>query len=493
MCRMVHLVVGVFLLGTWGVQAAQKPNLIVIMCDDLGHADVGFNGCKDIPTPNIDRIAENGVRCTSGYASYSVCGPSRAGFITGRYGQRFGFERNPQHRVDDPNMGVPRDERMIAEVLKPAGYTSGIVGKWHVSTNGDGANSYLKQEFAHFYGFDFAFDDIEAIEKGIEYDKGVNVYTDASIRFIEKNKDHPFFLYLSHKATHGGYTIPEEYSDAYKRKFPEESKNATLFALTEHLDRGLGRTLQAIDDNGLRDNTIVIFMTDNGGAGGRLTGPLRRKKGSSFEAGIRVPMMVRWPGKVQVASVSETPVHIIDLFPTFAAIANAELPEKQPHDGVSLLPVLTQSGKLDRDTLYWYMPHYSGNWGDTPSAVIREGDYKLIWYFGDFYEGFAEENAKPEYTVGERLFLFDLKEDVGEKNNLVRSNPELAIRLKNRLKDWIQECGQELPQANPNFDSENNYGSYALSTAERKAASRNKTWNATEMNRHFMLRMTGDQ
>ncbi|MDF7823906.1 sulfatase-like hydrolase/transferase [Pontiellaceae bacterium B12227] len=414
--------------------ASVKPNMVVIMCDDLGYADVGFNGCKDIPTPNIDRIAENGVRCTSGYAPYSVCGPSRAGFITGRYGQRFGFERNPQHRVDDPNMGVPRSERMFAEVLKPVGYTSGIVGKWHL-----GAHETLHplaRSFDFFYGHlggghRYLPEDLTIKGHGKNEEESYRTkilrnhemvetqnyltdeFSDAAVEFVEMTKDKPFFLFLSYNAPH----LPLQATEKYLSRFPNlKGKRKVYAAMVSAVDDGVGLLLNKLDELELMDDTIVVFLSDNGGPEPKNAsdnGALRGAKGDSWEGGFRVPYAVQWKGRLPAGTEYHKPVSSLDILATIAELADAPKDPKRPLDGINLIPYL--SGKKTG------MPHeaiYLRKF-DGQKYTVRCGDFKLHTQWD-----------------GDSPQLYNLEEDIGEQTNIADQHPEKVQQLEQLRKQW---------------------------------------------------------
>lgn len=420
--------------------AIEKPNLIVIMADDLGYADVGFNGCKDIPTPNIDSIAKNGIRFTNGYVSYAVCGPSRAGFMTGRYQQRFGFERNPQYRPDDPNMGLPKTEMTLADSLGKVGYNSGIIGKWHLGAHP--SNHPLKRGFNHFFGHlgggHQYFPELLTIKDSYNVRKDreesdsyrtwilndhqpekttkylTDEFSDAAIRFVEKNKDKPFFLYLAYNAPHG----PLQATEKYLKRFPDikDKKRRTYAAMVSAVDDGVGLLLNKLKELKLEDNTIIFFLSDNGGPEKKNAsdnGPLRDGKGSIYEGGWRVPFAMQWTKKIK-PGVYDYPVNSLDIFGTISALSGS--PTKNPLDGVNLIPYIT--GEIKK------APHKTVNLRkfDAKQHAIRLGNYKLV----------TREN-------GEEKELYDLKDDIGEKNNIAEKYPEKVKEIDAIRVQWDSE------------------------------------------------------
>ena len=422
------------------VQASSKPNLIVIMADDLGYADVGFNGCTDIPTPGIDSIANNGVKFSSGYTSYSVCGPSRAGFITGRYQQRFGFERNPQWNLTDPNSALPKSEMTIAESLQQVGYHCGIIGKWHLGAepslrpNQRGFNEF----FGHLGGGHAYFPEklriIKTEDVKNENDSYASYITrndtpvkttkyltdefsDEAIRFVEKNQEQPFFLFLSYNAPHTPLQATQKYLD----RFPhiEDKNRRTYCAMVSAMDDGIARLMEKLDALKIKDDTIVFFLSDNGGPTTKNNsdnGDLRGKKGDVFEGGFRVPFAMQYPRELKPGQTYDRPVSSLDIFATMASLAQSPTHEDKPLDGVNLLPYL-KGEKSGAPHELIYLRKFDGN-----RYAIRNGSYKMIipW-----------RGAPPQ--------LYDLENDMGEKQNLAAQYPERVKELKALLKQWDSE------------------------------------------------------
>lgn len=395
---------------------ARPPNLIVILTDDQGYQDVGFNGCPDIPTPNIDRIPANGVKFTNGYVSYAVCGPSRAGLMTGRYQDRFGFGRNPLFAPNDPNQGLPLSEETMASALGRAGYRSIAIGKWHLGAHE--SQRPLNRGFSEFFGFltgghryfpeEWTLDDISGVDSQfaayrtrlLRNDERINeteYLTDAlsreAVRFIEENADTSFFVYLAYNAPHAPLQATEKYLSRFEHI--EDKKRRTYAAMVSSVDDGVGRVLDKLEELEIADNTIVVFLSDNGGpykSNGSVNEPLREGKGSLYEGGIRVPFAMQWPAGVQAGQVYDNPVISLDIFATISALAGVE-PSK-PLDGVNLIPYLT--GEMEgapHDHLFWRK-------FDSGAYAVRSGDLK--WVSAD----------------GQKEEVVNLTDDIGEQSPL---------------------------------------------------------------------------
>jgi arylsulfatase A-like enzyme len=415
----------------------KKPNLIVIMTDDMGYADVGFNGCKDIPTPNIDVIANEGVRFDEGYVSFPVCGPSRAGFLTGRYQDRFGFTTNPSIDPNNPMAGLPVEEETMAQVLRKTDYNNAIIGKWHMGTNA--VFHPLERGFDYFYGFlsgghnydpdQLTLNDLSEVTSKWEWyrtkiienrtkvetdDYLTDELSDAAVRYIKNQADNNqhFMLYLAYNAPH----TPLQATEKYLSRFPniEGKKRKTYAAMVSAVDDGVGRVLETLKENGLDENTIVVFLSDNGGAHNNASdnGPLRGLKGDLFEGGVRVPFAIRWKGVVPEGETYEKPVSSLDIMATIVAQTEVEINAKRPLDGVNLIPFLTgKDNGTPHDYLFWR------KWEQNAMA-IRQGNYKVV-------ANRSQDKNPPE--------LYDLSNDGAESTN-IKSEEEKVY--KNLLKEW---------------------------------------------------------
>ncbi len=389
----------ILLIG-FTTKAQEKPNVIVIMADDLGYADVGFNGSTEIPTPNIDRIADNGVLFTSGYTTYCVCGPSRAGFITGRYQQRFGFERNPLYRVNDPYMGLPHDEMTIAESVSQVGYKSGIIGKWHLGAHI--SNHPLNRGFDEFYGHlgggHRYFPEELTIPNSYNAKNESQSYTtwimrnhnheqtdeyitdefsNEAVDFVSRHKDNPFFLFLSYNAPHAPMQAKAEDLALFPDLIDESGRKRKTYAAMVHgVDRGVGKVLDKLQELNIEDNTIVFFLSDNGGPESKNAsdnGILRGGKSDVYEGGYRVPFAMQWKNTI-APGVYENPVSSLDIFATLSALSGSPTNAEKPLDGVNLIPYLTgEKEEKPHETIYVRK-------FDQDRHAVRHGDYKILYH-----------------------------------------------------------------------------------------------------------------
>ena len=457
------------------VEVVNQPNILHILADDLGWTALSCYGNKDVATPNLDRLAAQGMRFTAAYAD-AQCSPTRAAFFSGQYGARSGVfkvihELEPARaflRIPTANLAMQPNVATLATTLRKAGYTTGLSGKWHIADNYSAAALREQDGGKYFdrYGFDFcgAAHEPDHIE-----DKAVSAITDDIIGFIERSKGRPWFAYAAHFTTHTRLNAPQALVEkhvarGYKRSSApagrySERPTAEFLAMLEHFDNEVGRLLRKLDELELSDRTVVVFTSDNGGMGRAASNaPLREAKGSPYEGGIRVPLIVRWPDKVQPGSHCDVPVHAIDYFPTYAAIGSAKSPANHILDGLSLLPLLTQRGTFSRDTLAWHMPTYTAMYGRTPCAVIRQGDWKLIHWFADYLDpdGFTpDQTPYGKLILGPRSELYNLRDDLGETRNLIAANPAKAKELRTVLEAWWNETGAGFPEKNPDFDEQN--------------------------------------
>jgi arylsulfatase A len=443
-----------------GAQTSPKPNILFILADDLGYTGVRCFGGHHARTPRLDLLAAEGVRFTQAYVQ-PQCTPTRASLLTGQHTARnrmwhvIPYYDYPYMRLREPayreNLG--RGTPTLAAALRAAGYFTGIIGKWHLTTNEDGHYEQLFPEAALHYGFDWAAPRNNPRSVQSRGDKGVDQFTNEACDFLERHRDRPFFLYLSHHTIHGPVLAPEALRKKYRAMGYRDDglHNTTYLAALEHMDTGIGRVLDKLKELGLDGNTIVVFLSDNGGVHTVWdNAPLRAGKGSLYEGGIRVPCIVRWPGVVKPGTVRDTPLHVVDWYPTLLDAAGAKPPAGHTLDGVSMAAHLRGGSAPKRDRLYWYMPLYDIQWGAVPGAIVREGDWKLIEFFGDYVD--IEQDY--EYTPRGRVELYNLRNDTGERNNLAAKMPERVKAMRGALNEWIDSTGAGRPTPNPNYDPE---------------------------------------
>jgi arylsulfatase A-like enzyme len=415
----------------------QKPNFVIILADDLGYGDLGYTGSTQIRTPYIDALAAEGVIFDQGYVSAPVCGPSRAGLMTGRNQVTFGFDNNPivdLPQFDKDFVGIPVDIKTIADRLGELGYINGIVGKWHL---GEADHFHpLKRGFHEFWGYlGGGHNYFPTRPNGQAYhskvicsykepqeityitdDKG-----DECVDFIRRHKDEPFFLYASFNAPHTPLQATKEDLELYSHI--EDEKRRSYCGMVHRLDVNVGRIVSELKEHDLYDNTVIVFLSDNGGpVSGRnpwtLNAPLRGSKGILLEGGIRVPFTMTWPNGIEAGASYKKPVSALDLTPTFVALAGGDIPAKDKMDGVDIFPYI--NGDIAGE------PHADMKWRFTISAGIRQGNWKLV-------------------RLPDRLpMLYNLKNDISEENNVADQHRERVERMLKELGDWDVSCPQVL-------------------------------------------------
>lgn len=444
---------------TTAADSARPPNVVLIVIDDLGWADLGCYGSRYHRTPNLDRLAAQGMRFTYAYAACPVCSPTRAALMTGKFPARLrvtdwipGLDVTPNRRLARPDFPqhLPLEETTIAEVLRDGGYATAAIGKWHLGgegyeptrqgfalAKGGNAAGGVQSHFAPYLRDKRTFPGLEDSPTG-EY--LADRLTFEAERFIDDNKDRPFFLYLSHYSVHTPLNGKSELVERY-RAAPAGGlqTNPVYAAMMESMDDSVGRVMQKLDALKLADNTLLIFTSDNGGLAtteGPKTpatnnGPLREGKGHLYEGGIRVPLIVRWPPKVKAGSTCAAATSSYDLLATIAEVCGRPAPAT---DGVSIRALLAGAPQVaDRDILYWHYPHYSPQ-GGKPGGAIRQGEFKLI----EFYEQGRRE-------------LFNVVRDVSESTNLADVEPERVERMAGLLADWRKQLDVQMPGPNPQF------------------------------------------
>ena len=463
------LVLGVlfFCLQAPAAQSPRPPNIVLIVADDLGWADIGANGASFYRTPHIDSLARDGVRFTDAYAAAPVCSPTRAALLTGKHPARLHLTDWLPGRLDRPDQKLarpsirqhlPLEEVTLAEMLRGSGYVSAHIGKWHLGGDGFGpleqgfavniAGDHTGTPMSYFAPFGRDGRSMPGLERATDGEYLTDRLTDEALRFVDANRGRPFFLYLSHYAPHIPLRAKPELVERHRARAAAATQgNAVYAAMIESLDDSVGRVLATLQALGLGNDTVVIFTSDNGGLSTRegpdtpatSNAPLRNGKGYLQEGGIRVPLLVRWPGQVRRGAIERTPVSSVDLFPTLAELA--KVPGRQAVDGTSLEALLRGAQPLPPRPLYWHYPHYSNQVrspgapaGGGPGAAMREGRWKLIQHFES---GFHE--------------LYDLESDAGEVKNLADQQPERVLEMGRRLHAWQNGAGVQWPTANAEY------------------------------------------
>jgi len=413
--------------------APAKPNIVFIIADDLGINDLGCYGRKDHKTPHLDNLAAEGMRFTCSYCAQPICSPSRAAILTGKTPARLHLTTYLPGRADVPsqkllqpkiNMQLPLEGITLAEMLKDAGHSTACIGKWHLG--GKGPNQY---------GFDFVHaGNSDTKPSDTEGGKGEYGLTRRALQFIDQNKEKPFFLYLAHSTPHIPFAAKPKLIEKYRDAF-----NPVYAAMMESLDDTVGMIVAKLDELRLTERTIVVFTSDNGGlhvlesadSPATYNTPFRAGQGFLYEGGLRVPLIVRWPGQVPAGRTVDTPVINTDWTPTFLEFCG--LKARSPLDGMSFAPLL-KGGDLPPRSLFWHFPHYSEQ-GNRPGGAIREGDWKLIEHYEDG-----------------KLELFNLAQDIGEEHDLAAQEPKHVGELKAKLAEWRKAVGAQENKPNPNFD-----------------------------------------
>jgi arylsulfatase A len=478
---MNHLFKSLFLLALTSLllngckaDMPSKKNIILFLVDDLGYSDVGCFGSDYYETPRIDQLADEGMMFTSAYAASTVCSPTRASIMTGKYPGRLhithaipikGYARIKKGtgtplKDADYTMNLPLEEVTIAEALHEAGYATASIGKWHICNEPDyypenqgfdiniGGNhrGNTGEYFYPYYGKwrmakGHPLIEWNTLPDGEPGEYLTNRLTKEAAAFIEDHKDQPFFLYMSHYAVHTPIEPKEELLRKYEKKQVDSIKGHTkpgYAAMIESVDQSLDMLMKKLDELKLTENTIIIFASDNGGHGKWTSNyPWRGNKGNFYEGGIRVPLIVKWPGVTTPASVSDVPVISNDFYPTMLEMAGLPLKPEQHLDGLSFVPLLTGNGKPDRETLFWHFPNYIGAGHPNrsrPLSVIRNGDWKLIESLED---GSVE--------------LYNLTNDPGESMNVATENPDLTVVLKEQLAEWRKKTNVQMPEPNPDY------------------------------------------
>ena len=438
---MIRTVLLSILLATFmmtdAVFASEQPNILVILADDMGYGDISCYGSKQIHTPNIDALADRGVKCNQAYVAMMVCAPSRAGIMTGRYPNRFGFEHNimgGNHKYRSDMIGLSLEESTIADRLKEAGYQTACIGKWHLGgtepyhPNSRGFDYYFGRFKGHGYFPKVKDKSIYRQRKPVEsidFPYMTDWCTEETIQYIEKvDPGTPWFIYLAYDTPHTPLQAKEE--DIAKFSHIKNRGRRIYCAMQHCMDQNIGRIIESLDKLGQLDNTLIVFLSDNGGTtGASINAPLRGAKGTFLEGGLRVPMIYSWPNKFPQGVEYDPMVISLDLLPTFVAAAGSKLPAKPEVDGVNLIPYLEEAGRsrssagVPHDELYFRMT--------LRGAAYRDGDWKLV---------------RVPYSSPE---LYNLADDISERNNLANEYPERVKRMLTKLNEWEGDL-QETPR-----------------------------------------------
>ncbi len=455
------------LISTMMSSAADRPpNVILLLADDLGWSSLGCYGNTLHETPNLDRMAKQGMRFTDAYAACTVCSPTRASLMTGKYPARLHLtdfiagQNRPHEELTIPNWTkhLHPSETTIAEVLKKSGYTTAHVGKWHLEAK-VAVEGFAAEDFRPTaQGFDTTVDK-PAGSRGYFLPKNftsadgsqggyvTDYLTDEAVKVIERNRNKPFFLYFAYHNPHTPIQAKAELTAHYEKKLAKRPdikiRNATYAAMIHSLDESVGRIQYKVDELGLGRNTLILFVSDNGGLTQRYNkidtiadnSPLRRGKGSAYEGGVRVPMIARWPGTVPTASECRTPVMTIDMFPTIVTVTGGQVSRHGKLDGVNILNVLQDpAARLKREALFWHYPHYHAG-GDAPYSAVRRGDWRLI----DFHDDTPDA-------------LYNLADDLGETRNAMAAETKQSNQLRRLLNQWRARVGAQMPTKNPKHD-----------------------------------------
>ncbi|WP_442511596.1 sulfatase [Novipirellula sp. SH528] len=437
--------------------ANERPNIVFLLADDLGWTGLGCFGSDLYETPHLDALARRGVKFTNAYAACTVCSPTRASIMTGKYPARLHLtdfiagQNRPYAKLQIPDWTkrLDGDETTIAELLKGEGYRTGHIGKWHLSGAGKQASGTKPTD----QGFDVSYERppgakgylLKTPSEGESKSSYLtDLLTDKACEFIDQSKADPFFLYFAYHVPHTPIQGRSDLVDYFTSKVDPNAihKNPTYAAMVASLDQSVGRIVAQLEKNNLANNTVILFISDNGGLtqrNGKHDGftenlPLRRGKGSAYEGGVRVPAIAYWPGVTPAGSVCDEPIITMDLFPTLQQLAGIAASQTQPGDGLSLVPLLRDPHhRFDRD-LFWHYPHYHAG-GDSPCSAIRSGDYRLI-----------------EFQEDKRVELYDLSRDIGEQTDLSEKSPAKTAELKDKLYKWRESVNAQMPSVNPNFD-----------------------------------------
>ena len=449
------ILINIFFISCQKPRKINPPNVLIIIADDLGWSQIGCYGSTFYETPNIDKLAKSGIRFSNAYSAASICSPTRAAIMTGKYPARLdltdfipgNFPKNkPLLTPDNWQKYLPLDEETIGEKMEASGYSTGFFGKWHLSKEKLPPESLphnpSKQGFKEtFVTYKPSKNLIQKWQIENKDFHNVDTITKRGLEFIEQNKKVPFLLVLSHNTIHDPLLENQELINKYQNKKGSEKKenNPTIGAMIETLDLSVGQIVKKLKNLKLFDNTLFIFCSDNGGKHKyALQKPFKKGKGWLYEGGIRVPLIISWPEKIQNHFISEQMTSSIDFLPTILNVTNSGLENKSVYDGIDISPVFDdKSNLIKRDELYWHYPHYHSGSGMEPASAMRWKDYKLIQW-----------HEPTLLNLEKQIELYNLKLDPGEKNDLSQVEPEIAILMRNKLKNWIIRVDAKMPKIN---------------------------------------------
>ena len=447
--------INIFFISCQKSRKIVPPNVLIIIADDLGWSQIGCYGSTFYETPNIDKLAKSGIRFSNAYSAASICSPTRAAIMTGKYPARLdltdfipgNFPKNKTLLTPDNwQKYLPLDEVTIGEKMEASGYSTGFFGKWHLSKEKLPPESLphnpSKQGFKeNFVTYKPSRNLIQKWQIENKDFHNVDTITKRGLEFIEQNNKVPFLLVLSHNTIHDPLLENQELINKYQNKQGSEKKenNPTIGAMIETLDLSVGQIVKKLKNLKLFDNTLLIFCSDNGGKYKHASQkPFKKGKGWLYEGGIRVPLIISWPRKIKNNFISEQMTSSIDFLPTILNVTNSGLDNKIVYDGIDISPVFyNKSNLIKRDELYWHYPHYHSGSGMEPASAMRWKDYKLIQW-----------HEPTLLNMEKQIELYNLKLDPGEKNDLSQVEPEIAILMRNKLKNWIIEVDANMPKIN---------------------------------------------
>ena len=431
------------------------PNVVMIIADDLGWSQIGCYGSSFYKTPNIDKLAKSGIKFTNAYSAASICSPTRAAIMTGKYPARLDLtdfipgntpKNKPLLTPEDWQKYLPLKELTIAEKMESSGYSTGFYGKWHLSKE-----KLPPESLSHnpkMQGFNESFVTYKPSSNLIQQWQmenndfhNVDTITKSGLEFLDQNQKSPFLLILSHNTIHDPLIESEKLIDKYANKIgsDKEENNPVIGAMIETLDKSIGEIINKLKILDLFDNTLLIFCSDNGGKHKHaLQTPFKKGKGWLYEGGIRVPLIISWPKKIKKPFISNLMTSSIDFLPTILQVTNSNLDSKNEHDGIDISSIFSNQTKIiNREELFWHYPHYHNGSGMKPASAIRWKNYKLI-----------EWHEATLLNKDNQIELYDLTVDPAESNNLSSKIPDIAIKLRNKLRDWINEVDAKMPQVN---------------------------------------------